>query len=198
MFLGVNRSHSLVGIHKCNQYLLVHFSRHRRTQNFEEVITSDEDKCWSYQLEKPTVQPLLVRVPLAFVVFVATALVPIFAAPIEEKYILGWEILENPTRTSLAHAHWVLQLVASWIFDFNSLFPAYAVEPLDTCVGIASPWYGGISGFGPDPGVECFAYFQNNCNEAEWELVYPGDATSGLGTNNPWNDQSGKVCEFYV
>jgi hypothetical protein len=131
----------------------------------------------------------LVRVPLAFVVFVATALVPVFATPIEEKYILGWEIVENPTRTSLAHAHWVLQLVVSRIFDLNSRFPAYAVEPLDTYIGIASPWYGGISSFGPDPGAECFgkydastsfllspntffsiAYSQNDCNEAEYIL----------------------------
>jgi hypothetical protein len=128
----------------------------------------------------------LVRVPLAFVVFIATALVPVFAPPIEEKkYILGWEIVENTTRTSLAHAHWarVLQLVVSWIFDLNSRFPAYAIEPYFGKYDASTIFLLLLSTF------FSIAYSQNDYNEAEWEFVYPGDATGRLGTNNPWNDQ---------
>ncbi|KAJ7190654.1 hypothetical protein GGX14DRAFT_701775 [Mycena pura] len=72
----------------------------------------------------------------------------------------------------------------------------YAVQPLDVCIFLTAPWYRAISSFGPDPGATCFAYSQNSCDEAEWEFAAPGDATGGLGTSNPWNDQiTNFMCE---
>ncbi|KAJ7489755.1 hypothetical protein B0H11DRAFT_2229779 [Mycena galericulata] len=32
----------------------------------------------------------------------------------------------------------------------------YAIQPLDVCIDLASPWYDNISSFGPDPGATCF------------------------------------------
>ncbi|KAJ7190658.1 hypothetical protein GGX14DRAFT_407821 [Mycena pura] len=61
--------------------------------------------------------------------------------------------------------------------------------PLNVCINLTAPWYRAISSFGPDPGATCFSYSQDSCDEAEWEFTAPGDATGGLGTSNPWNDQ---------
>ncbi|KAE9393708.1 hypothetical protein BT96DRAFT_943726 [Gymnopus androsaceus JB14] len=72
----------------------------------------------------------------------------------------------------------------------------YAVQPLGICITLTSPWYDTISSFGPDPDATCFAYSQNSCNEAEWEFTYPGDASGGLGTSDPWNDRiTNFMCE---
>lgn len=30
---------------------------------------------------------------------------------------------------------------------------------------------------------------ESSCDEAEWTFTYPGDATGGLGTSDPWNDR---------
>ncbi|KAL5521459.1 hypothetical protein ACEPAF_2207 [Sanghuangporus sanghuang] len=72
----------------------------------------------------------------------------------------------------------------------------YAVQPLNECIPLGSDWDKQISSFGPDPCTICFAYRESNCDEAEWEFTNPGDATGGLGTSDPWNDQiSAFLCE---
>ncbi|KAJ6470213.1 hypothetical protein C8R47DRAFT_1149028 [Mycena vitilis] len=34
----------------------------------------------------------------------------------------------------------------------------YAVEPMNECILLASPWLDTITSFGPDPGATCFAF----------------------------------------
>ncbi|KAJ7056161.1 hypothetical protein C8F01DRAFT_1312237 [Mycena amicta] len=67
----------------------------------------------------------------------------------------------------------------------------YAVQPLNECILLESPWLQTISSFGPDPGATCFAFASGDCNSgnAKWSFTFPGDDTGGLATTNPWNDQ---------
>ncbi|KAF7338804.1 hypothetical protein MSAN_02203000 [Mycena sanguinolenta] len=67
----------------------------------------------------------------------------------------------------------------------------YAVEPMNECILLASPWLNTISSFGPDPGATCFAFASGNCDngEAKWSFTYPGDDSGGLATTDPFNDQ---------
>ncbi|KAJ7065971.1 hypothetical protein B0H15DRAFT_958407 [Mycena belliarum] len=68
----------------------------------------------------------------------------------------------------------------------------YAVQPLNECILLVSPWLDTISSFGPDPGASCFAFKSGDCNpnNAQWSFSFPGDQTGGLGTTNPWNDKA--------
>ncbi|KAJ7118539.1 hypothetical protein C8R43DRAFT_1112561 [Mycena crocata] len=130
-------------------------------------------------------------------VVLASAFVAVSATPVkEETYLLGWEIVEAPTSPSMT------QTLASRntpggvkiCTDINwGGTCGYAVQPLNTCIVLTSPWYHAISSFGPDHGAACFAYSQNNCDEANWEFVFPGDATGGIFTHNSWNDQAGDI-----
>ncbi|KAJ7191189.1 hypothetical protein GGX14DRAFT_481708 [Mycena pura] len=74
----------------------------------------------------------------------------------------------------------------------------YAVQPLNECILLASPWFDSVSSFGPDPGATCFdadaapvTRSSGNCDqdEAQWSFTFPGDDTGGMATTNPWNDQ---------
>ncbi|KAJ7216735.1 hypothetical protein B0H12DRAFT_1078892 [Mycena haematopus] len=67
----------------------------------------------------------------------------------------------------------------------------YAVEPMNECILLASPWLQTISSFGPDAGATCFAFASGNCdtNDAQWSFTFPGDDTGGLATTDPFNDQ---------
>ncbi|KAJ7484272.1 hypothetical protein FB451DRAFT_1231943 [Mycena latifolia] len=71
----------------------------------------------------------------------------------------------------------------------------YAVQPLNECILLASPWLDTLSSFGPDPGATCFAFSSGDCNpaNAQWSFTFPGDDTGGLATTNPWND---KITSF--
>ncbi|KAJ7742172.1 hypothetical protein DFH07DRAFT_1063818 [Mycena maculata] len=68
----------------------------------------------------------------------------------------------------------------------------YAVQPLNECIVLVSPWLDAISSFGPDPGATCFAFSSGNCDtdDAEWSFMFPGDDTGGLATTDPWNDKA--------
>ncbi|KAF7292011.1 hypothetical protein MIND_01226800 [Mycena indigotica] len=67
----------------------------------------------------------------------------------------------------------------------------YAVQPLNECILLESPWLKTISSFGPDPGATCFAFASGDCNSgnAQWSFTFPGDDTGGLATTTPWNDK---------
>ncbi|KAJ7218813.1 hypothetical protein C8J57DRAFT_1537328 [Mycena rebaudengoi] len=67
----------------------------------------------------------------------------------------------------------------------------YAVQPLDVCIQLGSDWTFQISSFRPDDGATCYAYSKNSCSDAGsvWSFHYPGDATGGWGTDNPWDDR---------
>ncbi|KAJ7096104.1 hypothetical protein C8R44DRAFT_813175 [Mycena epipterygia] len=71
----------------------------------------------------------------------------------------------------------------------------YAVQPLNECILLVSPWLDTISSFGPDPGATCFGFSSNNCDagNAQWSFTFPGDDTGGSATTNPWND---KITNF--
>ncbi|KAJ7771309.1 hypothetical protein DFH07DRAFT_1057675 [Mycena maculata] len=71
----------------------------------------------------------------------------------------------------------------------------YAVQPLNECIVLDSPWRDTISSFGPDPGATCFAFSSGNCdtNDGEWSFEYPGDDTGGIWTTDSWND---KITNF--
>ncbi|KAJ6610356.1 hypothetical protein B0H10DRAFT_2225004 [Mycena sp. CBHHK59/15] len=137
----------------------------------------------------------------ALVALVASAFTAVSAIPVSDqtKVTLGWEIVVAPTSPNVPRA--LAGRTPGGVFictDINfSGTCGYAVQPLDVCIFLTSPWYRTISSFGPDPGATCFAYSQNSCNEAQWEFTYPGDATGGLGTSDPWNDQARlfKSCE---
>ncbi|KAJ6560355.1 hypothetical protein B0H19DRAFT_1260965 [Mycena capillaripes] len=95
----------------------------------------------------------------AFVVFVATALAAVSAVPIEEKkYIIGWEIVENPTSADVPRA--IAPRTPSGVkicTDINwGGTCGYAVQPLGVCINLTSPRKNAISSFGPDPGATCF------------------------------------------
>lgn len=70
---------------------------------------------------------------------------------------------------------------------------------LDQCVKLDAFWNKKVSSFGPDECTRCDAYGPDNCqffipggspsSIPVWHFTYPGDATGGLGTNNPWNDR---------
>ncbi|KAJ6572242.1 hypothetical protein B0H19DRAFT_1133049 [Mycena capillaripes] len=71
----------------------------------------------------------------------------------------------------------------------------YAVEPMNECILLASPWLDTITSFGPDPGATCFGFATGDCNtdDAQWSFLFPGDSTGGLATTNPFND---KITSF--
>ncbi|KAJ7655326.1 hypothetical protein B0H17DRAFT_1186062 [Mycena rosella] len=68
----------------------------------------------------------------------------------------------------------------------------YAVQPLNECILLVSPWLDTISSFGPDPGATCFAFSSGDCNpaNAQWSFKFPGDDSGGLATTNAWNDKA--------
>jgi len=78
--------------------------------------------------------------------------------------------------------------------DWNGVC-GYAVQPLNECILLASPWLNAISSFGPDNGATCFAFSTGNCDttQAQWSFKFPGDDSGGLATTNPWND---KITSF--
>lgn len=95
----------------------------------------------------------------------------------------------------------------------------HATQPLNECIVLGSEWKNKVSSFGPDECTSCigFAYVLPSCTPLEnrsltrlcrcrtsdcsivkppnstpvqaWLFNYPGDATGGIGTNNPWNDR---------
>ncbi|KAI5116313.1 hypothetical protein M0805_005521 [Coniferiporia weirii] len=70
----------------------------------------------------------------------------------------------------------------------------YAVQPINECIVLGSDWAYKISSFGPDKGTTCSGALRKPepfCGEARWWFTYPGDATGGLGTGDPWNDAIG-------
>ncbi|KAJ6599977.1 hypothetical protein DFH09DRAFT_1129155 [Mycena vulgaris] len=71
----------------------------------------------------------------------------------------------------------------------------YAVQPLNECILLVSPWLKTISSFGPDPGATCFAFSSGDCNpaNAQWSFKFPGDDSGGLATTNAFND---KITSF--
>ncbi|KAF8642864.1 hypothetical protein AX16_009370 [Volvariella volvacea WC 439] len=119
------------------------------------------------------------------------------AAPTEDwKYSVGWDgTVLPPTAigTPIDNSTDLEKRVPGGVFiceNINWGPPCgYAVQPLGVCIVLGDDWKNKISSFGPDPGAICFGYSQNSCSQAQWSFTYPGDATGGLGTSEPWNDQ---------
>ncbi|KAJ6610709.1 RlpA-like double-psi beta-barrel-protein domain-containing protein-containing protein [Mycena sp. CBHHK59/15] len=63
---------------------------------------------------------------------------------------------------------------------------------------LGSDWHDQISSFGPDQGAICYAYpfhSADQCSSAGsvWSFQYPGDASGGWSTSNPWDDKAGSL-----
>lgn len=76
----------------------------------------------------------------------------------------------------------------------------YAVQPLNTCIKLGSDWKDKISSFGPDQCTQCKGWLNDHCESYSfpggsptflgfWTFNYPGDASGGIGTFEPWNDR---------
>ncbi|KAJ7822568.1 hypothetical protein B0H14DRAFT_3146340 [Mycena olivaceomarginata] len=118
---------------------------------------------------------------------------------VDWKYGVGWDgkvldpsIIGTPTSPNVVRSALVPRTPGGVFICTDINFGGtcgFAVQQLGQCIVLTSPWYQTISSFGPDPGATCFAYSQNSCSEAQWSFTFPGDATGGLGTNDPWNDR---------
>ncbi|KAJ7452264.1 hypothetical protein FB451DRAFT_1409418 [Mycena latifolia] len=128
------------------------------------------------------------------------------ATPVQDwKYGVGWDgkvldpfVIGTPTSPNVPRTALVPRTPGGVYICTDINFSGtcgFAVQQLGQCIFLTSPWYQSISSFGPDPGATCFAYSQNSCNEAQWSFTYPGDATGGLGTSDPWNDRASRF--FY-
>ncbi|KAL0951080.1 hypothetical protein HGRIS_007818 [Hohenbuehelia grisea] len=143
----------------------------------------------------------------AFVSVTGSLMAGVAAAPAEKdwKYALGWDGVVSAPESIGAPVlldytpvpRGLEKRTPGGVFICTNInwggTCGYAVQQLNSCIALTAPWLRTISSFGPDPGARCFAYSQNSCSEAQWSFTHPGDATGGLGTNDPWND---KISNF--
>ncbi|KAF7333181.1 hypothetical protein MVEN_02383900 [Mycena venus] len=147
------------------------------------------------------------RFTQAFATLAISILTAVSATPVQDwKYGVGWDgkvldpsIIGTPTSPNVVRSALVPRTPGGVFICTDINFGGtcgFAVQQLGQCIALTSPWYQTISSFGPDPGATCFAYSQNSCSEAQWSFTFPGDATGGLGTNDPWNDRiTNFMCE---
>ncbi|KAJ7306207.1 hypothetical protein DFH08DRAFT_824863 [Mycena albidolilacea] len=140
------------------------------------------------------------RFTQVFTTLAISILTAVSATPVQDwKYGVGWDgkvldpsIIGTPTSPNVVRSALVPRTPGGVFICTDINFGGtcgFAVQQLGQCIVLTSPWYQTISSFGPDPGATCFAYSQNSCSEAQWSFTFPGDATGGLGTNDPWNDR---------